>query len=322
MNNILRLEWVDFAKVMAIFLVFLGHTEVSSPVMNRIYLFHMPLFFVISGILWNEEKYKDISLLGFIKKKFKSLIIPYFKIAIVCFVIRGLIINFFILNYESYTDALLRYIVGILLTIGSTEYMPSCSPIWFLTCLFFAELWICMIMKQKLHYLYVIVAIIIGVFIEYILKLPWGLGMSIRAVPFLYLGILIKRYPTLMGKKSIIICGVLSVAAMLGCNFQTNFASDSYMIVLYMLLTAPIISIFLLGCSKYVADRNLGGAKFLNQYVGRETLFLMGYNYLINPVAGVTTFHIPVLQALIGILILSCIKIYLNKNPRLKECFI
>ena len=68
---------------------------------------------------------------------------------------------------------------------------------------------------------------------------------------------------------------MFSIAAMLGCNFETNFASDSYMIVLYMLLTAPIISIFLLGCSKYVADRNLGG-KISQSICGERNAFFNG----------------------------------------------
>jgi len=56
-----EIVWLDYARFVGIFLVILGHSlqripdwksiEVISYSYDYIYLFHMPLFFVISGYL-------------------------------------------------------------------------------------------------------------------------------------------------------------------------------------------------------------------------------------------------------------------------------
>ena len=70
--SVKRIEWVDVAKGIGIFLVVLGHT--SAQLRNLIYGFHMPLFFFLSGVVFNKEKY---SIKGFVKSRFNSLILPY-----------------------------------------------------------------------------------------------------------------------------------------------------------------------------------------------------------------------------------------------------
>ena len=46
-----RLDYIDRAKGILIILVVIGHIWQSGPVFNTIYVFHMPAFFVISGLL-------------------------------------------------------------------------------------------------------------------------------------------------------------------------------------------------------------------------------------------------------------------------------
>lgn len=66
MNNI-RIDWIDLTKGIAIFLMVCGHTSIPLPISNWIWSFHMPLFFIISGILFNATKYPNFNL--FIKKR-------------------------------------------------------------------------------------------------------------------------------------------------------------------------------------------------------------------------------------------------------------
>ena len=65
----------DIAKGMGIFLMVIGHTSIPKFVSSWIYSFHMPLFFLISGIFFNPTKYS--SLLSFLIAKSRSLLIPY-----------------------------------------------------------------------------------------------------------------------------------------------------------------------------------------------------------------------------------------------------
>lgn len=53
-----RIEWLDVIKALGIMLVYFGHAHVPG---NRyIYMFHMPMFFIISGFCWNEEKNRSM----------------------------------------------------------------------------------------------------------------------------------------------------------------------------------------------------------------------------------------------------------------------
>ena len=52
------MEWVDWTKIIGIFLVTLGHGNLVSVELNTfIYSFHMPLFFILSGILFKYRNF-------------------------------------------------------------------------------------------------------------------------------------------------------------------------------------------------------------------------------------------------------------------------
>ena len=61
-----RNRWLDIAKGIAIILMVAGHTPIPSVMSHFIYAFHMPLFFISSGLVSNYEKY---SLVDYIKHK-------------------------------------------------------------------------------------------------------------------------------------------------------------------------------------------------------------------------------------------------------------
>lgn len=57
-----RIEWIDFAKGIGIILVVFGHSGIDKyvPFLHTwIYSFHMPLFFIISGMIFNCSKYTN-----------------------------------------------------------------------------------------------------------------------------------------------------------------------------------------------------------------------------------------------------------------------
>ena len=60
MNNQQRINWIDWSKVFAIYLVVLGHlvqrTGIELYIFYFIYLFHMPFFFFISGYLFKVRE--------------------------------------------------------------------------------------------------------------------------------------------------------------------------------------------------------------------------------------------------------------------------
>lgn len=91
-NGKRRIEWLDYLKAFACFLVVLGHllqslqksnldahTSITSFIIFFIYLFHMPLFMCMSGFLYcqKNEKFTFEKYKKFEYKKIINLLIPY-----------------------------------------------------------------------------------------------------------------------------------------------------------------------------------------------------------------------------------------------------
>ena len=78
-----RLEYIDIAKGIGILLVVMGHC-ISGQSVPGMYIsaFHMPLFFIISGMCFNDVRYPQFIL--FLRKRVQTLFMPllYFTMII------------------------------------------------------------------------------------------------------------------------------------------------------------------------------------------------------------------------------------------------
>lgn len=52
-----RLQYFDIAKGIAIILMVLAHSSLPAALQNYIFAFHMPLFFIVSGMVTKWDKY-------------------------------------------------------------------------------------------------------------------------------------------------------------------------------------------------------------------------------------------------------------------------
>ena len=78
-KRIRRVGWIDIARGICMLAIIAGHFGVNW-IGNIVFLFHLPVFFILSGYL-----FKDVPLTaGYIAKKFKTFMLPYF---ITCFAI-------------------------------------------------------------------------------------------------------------------------------------------------------------------------------------------------------------------------------------------
>lgn len=76
-----RLDWIDIAKSLAIILMVAGHTSIPELLSKWIWSFHMPLFFIVSGMLYNEQKYTDFTSIWIARTY--SILLPYMFFSIV-----------------------------------------------------------------------------------------------------------------------------------------------------------------------------------------------------------------------------------------------
>lgn len=78
-----RLDYLDMAKGIGIFLVILGHIEyLEENVMIFIYSFHMPLFFVIGGILAYGKGERVVEPKAVMKKRAAGTMVPYISFSL------------------------------------------------------------------------------------------------------------------------------------------------------------------------------------------------------------------------------------------------
>jgi len=131
-----RIVWLDYAKVVGMFLVILGHMyKFSSPpcyVRNFIYLFHMPLFFFISGMFFLPRG---------LNKMIRSLIIPAVGWIAVWIVFLSLV--------ERLNP--LWVLIDTVIKFCNGDDLP-CGPAWFLFALFWCQILTLLVIDKRLRW--------------------------------------------------------------------------------------------------------------------------------------------------------------------------
>lgn len=127
MNNVFSNK-VNLLKALAILIVVSGHLEFSLIPMFPPYSFQVMLFFFIAGILYNPK----YSFVEYFKRRFKSLLIPYFLYAFVYLIITSVsapfIGKFWGMKINLYNELIVPFLTG--------HQLDLISPLWFVPCLF------------------------------------------------------------------------------------------------------------------------------------------------------------------------------------------
>jgi len=177
-----RIEWIDMARGYGMILTIyahLGHTPFSS----WIYSFHMPLFFFISGYLFKAEG----GFLEFLKRKVKSLIVPYFGLGLP-------------LIYAYALDNHVNSVAGLSDLVKSLLLQERFLTIWFIACLFFLDLLFYVMNRffrsdmQKI--IVTLLLLVLGLFdISFFrIKWFWNIDACLMALPFFTFGFLLKKH--------------------------------------------------------------------------------------------------------------------------------
>ncbi len=185
-----RIKWLDIAKGTGILLVVLGHClDIEKCPFQIIFIFHMPLFFVLSGYVF---KYNENFML-FLKKKFKSLIVPF-----IVFYILGLVVTLIVPVWRT---ELTWQGIGRDLWLADPNAVHN-SSIWFLVCLFWVQIlyWMIDKCKQWKKILILVILATAGIlysrqrysFLGYT-RLPFDLDVVPIACVFFAIGVYLKR---------------------------------------------------------------------------------------------------------------------------------
>lgn len=166
----------DILKGILIVLVVLGHlVDGNSMLHATIFSFHMPVFFMITGILshWGATNRE------FILKRTKSYVVPYFSWCILLFLL------FYIENPVKY---IVRIVYGG--AMNTTQYT---YPFWFICCLFVSSVVFNRFWNSKKWVFLLLSAYLIGWYLvlhkNNIPALPWSLEVVPFALMYFFLGI-------------------------------------------------------------------------------------------------------------------------------------
>ena len=185
-----RVEYFDIAKGIGIILVILCHIEyVPLDIRRYIVTFHMPVFFVISGMLMNLTREVDRPLGEILKRKLFNIMVPYLIFSVI-FPITD-VFRYAHQGIPNPSSALLSDIL-----VGFS--MTGISVLWFLPALFFSELIVLAFAKNIKKPLFEILTIAIASGI-------WILSFILEPMSLMF--------------RRTIICTVLVLAGYLSFNF-------------------------------------------------------------------------------------------------------
>ena len=130
MKTVSRKYEVDMVRAFAIILIMIGHFFQGYRFVDYIYIFHVPLFFFISGYVFDTNK----SIKSFLQSRVRSMVVPY-----ICF--GAIIIMATYLFSQEYTI----YSLGKIIIKYCLQ--QRYTTMWFLTALFFAEFFFLLLYK-------------------------------------------------------------------------------------------------------------------------------------------------------------------------------
>lgn len=234
-----RILWIDYAKCFGIILVVLGHalqgvlvsrnlSNTSGIVVMRdfVYGFHMPMYFILSGIF--AERWGNRTVKVAISQKIRTIVIPYFVWTIITGSAMQLV--------SKYTNNGLG-IKNVILSpiIPFSEY-------WFLYTLFF--IFILYLFLNKINipkkYILLLSVILLGLS-SYLGDVKILGGISKYFVYFILGTYLRKGIPYIRSTRFVyIVIGMV----MVNMIYLSKFELDDFQLVVIKLITAVIGSVF------------------------------------------------------------------------------
>lgn len=199
-KNKIRISYVDIVKFIGIFLLLIEHSgnwiTLDGSYNNlKIWIcsFHMPLFFIASGLVISDESVKTVKeFVNILDKRIKNLIIPYI---IWCLIYQNG------LNRDFY--------LGVLYGTNTSLGMAKTNQVlWFLPTMFVSMIMFQLVVningiiknKKYIKVILFIEAMALGA-ISIFLKLyrgnlgmPWGIDIAFMGCSFIICGFLLKAY--------------------------------------------------------------------------------------------------------------------------------
>ena len=281
MCNSKRLDYIDSVKGILIILVVLAHglqmnTTRNSITLSVINSIHMPTFFILSGMLFNAEKWHQCGFKSFLQTRVKSLLKPWLAFESLALLVR------FILEISEFdtitVSNAISTIASLLLNSIPIKLLTNCGANWFLIALFFAEILLFVITLLSVKNQIILatsLAVISTILDHYLLGvsgIKW-IGRTIIAFIFVETGNLLKPFIS-SNKKYIytLLCIVLLCSGINGINDLSVFKIKYITVYICGGIAGAVLLLTI--------SRKIGTSFFST--IGQQSLIIMGTHQLVK----------------------------------------
>lgn len=281
-----RITWIDIARGIGILLVVYGHTLSADSFRYIIYAFHMPLFFLLSGLVFSTKP--DDTYRQFITKNARNILIPYGVFALLGFIL------WYVTRQVSTSQALIQF-GSIFYGNGNHNLLAFNNLLWFLPCLFLTRiLWFIVI--RNLHTLisragallmFSIAGYLFSVFLPEV-KLPFGLETALTAIVFLGAGSLciqhremvehiLKKYALVLFTLASILFVIAAVVNFTVYGSQVDMRQDRLHNYFLFYIAAFAGIIITIQVSMFLKQNRI------LEYLGKQSLVIFAWHLMLFP---------------------------------------
>lgn len=292
---------ISIAKAIGIVLVVIGHSD--SPIGPVIGLFHMALFVFLSGYFYKDKYTKEP--LKYIRRKIKSIYVPYILFYIVFIIIHNILFELGIYSeVELYSGkSIVKYnLRGVLIAFAKALAFlgqePMLGAMWFMCLLFIVSIAFnlisCFCEKYFYNKEWIRCVIILLIFIMFSVLTKLGVNIprinnSMTMIFIFYLGYIFKKlfgsYDKYHKKVENIIpnyilaitCFILLIVSTLYGGIEVN--SNSYLSPDFFIFNS-IIGINLILYLSYIIDKYSNRLSMMMNYIGEMTLWIMALHFI------------------------------------------
>ncbi len=260
-------------------LMVIGHSGCPSYLGNLIYSFHMPCFFIISGMLLSDKYFDHIFL--FIRKRIKGLYIPFVKWSIIFLMFHNLFVKLNIYNIPFTFQDFINKIFHIITLTGSEQLLGG---FWFLKELLYASIigFLVILCTRKFHPLSTIAMVCFFLILAFAqsecpYKIPTIGNKTYLATSYFIGGYLIKS-SHIFNSMNFVLFQIVSIVFLLIPYIYTGNMDTTGIGILYYFPLSLLGCLLTINISKRL-EKN-GKICTVLSNIGQATLYILIFHFI------------------------------------------
>ncbi len=290
-NNIQFDNSVSFAKGIGIMLMVLGHTFFSVYGYTVIYMFHMPLFFFLSGYCFRVSHLDDFR--NYAKKRISRIYIPFIKWGLIFLFLHNIFFHLNIYNGTFGFEGEVSQLYGVSDYMKKTFLIFFClsgneqllGGYWFLHTMFFASFIFYGLLKLKMPIVGGLIALLLSVLLYFkgipVVNIYCGakefFAVSCMMAGYLYKSYSIDKFVDKYSIYVILICALLLISG--SVYWHGEMLDMNWIYTVPYFISAIAGSIIVLKLSKLFAEKTRRLSNLVSN-IGNKTIEILTWHFL------------------------------------------